>query len=101
MQHSSPFIHSYSRGVPMRNIAAALNHQISASMRMGRKQLPAIDKSLFALISPQSNGASKYYEPHIAARLACACVCVCVHARVCVRVCACACVHVCVRVCVA
>ncbi len=33
------FIHSYSRGVPMRNIAAALNHQTSASIRMGRKQL--------------------------------------------------------------
>ncbi len=39
----------YSRGVPMRNIASALNHQISASIRMGRKQLPAIDKSLYLL----------------------------------------------------
>ncbi len=40
--------HSYSR-VLMRNIAAALNHQISASIRMGRKQLPAKDKSLYLL----------------------------------------------------
>ncbi len=46
MQHSSPsFTHSYSRGVLMHNVAAVLNHQISASIRMGRKQLPAIDKS--------------------------------------------------------
>ncbi len=35
------FIHSYSRGVPMRNIAAGLN---PASIRMGRKQLPRLIK---------------------------------------------------------
>ncbi len=43
------FLHSYSRGVLMHNIGAALNHQISVSIRMGRKQLPAVDKSLYML----------------------------------------------------
>ncbi len=38
-------------------------------------------------ISPLSNGASKYYEPHIAARLVCVCVCVCVCMRVLVLAC--------------
>ncbi len=57
------------------------------------KQLPMIDKSL----------VRKYYDPHIAARLACICMCVCVCVRVCVRVrvsvCACVRMRACVRAC--